>query len=211
MIFVPIVKSECENELISDVAHERIKALLKAYKAGSIKYEDAVEKLLIAHADGIKGQTVDDIYEHAIHFVRANAEKLFFPYADCVGELFGSSFKQIVVTAEPSYVAQAVSEYLGFQMGYSTNYEINEKRYTGALVDTLAYRDSKSNVIKNHNVEYAFGDSAGDIAMLQEAKYAICISPDEELRKHASEYDWPVFDGDSTENIINFIKGTFIN
>ena len=55
----------------------------------------------------------------------------------------------------------------------------------GEITQGLAAHSSRS---------FAFGDSEGDIGMLELVDEAICIKPTPELRSHAMEQGWTIID-----------------
>lgn len=210
LLFVPLVKSEHKNGHLSDDAFAQINKLLVAYKSGDLEYEDAVEQLIQAHAGGLRGEEHQDLKLHAEKFLQTHEKELFHKFGREVVQLLRSEHKLFVVTAEPQYLAEAVTDMYGIHGHISSIYAEKDGKFTGEVERSLAHRTAKALLIQDYDIEFAFGDSEGDIDMLGSAKYSYAISPTEGLKKVAKERNWQAFDGNDTKSIIDSIKSTLI-
>lgn len=208
LLFVPLVRSEHENGHLSDDALTQINELLVAYKVGDLEYEDAVEKLLQAHAEGLQGEEHQDLKKHAESFLKTHENELFYKSGKEVIRILKAKHKLLVVTAEPQYLAEAVAGLHGVEQYLSSNYAESEGKFTGEVERSLAYRSTKADLLQGYDIEYAFGDSEGDLGMLSNARYPYCINPTEGLDAFARERNWRVFDGNDTEGIMESVKET---
>lgn len=208
LLFVPLVKSEHSSGYISDDSFARINEFLIAYKSGELEYEDAVEKLLLAHAEGLRGEKHQDLKVHAERFLESHEKELFHKFSREVIQILKPKHRLFVVTAEPQYLAEAVASMFGIQGYLSSIYAESEGRFTGEVDRSLAHRSAKVALLQDYEIEYAFGDSEGDIDMLGSAKYPYAISPTKGLDAVAKEQNWQVFDGNDKEGIIDSIQKT---
>lgn len=208
LLFVPLVRSEHKSGYLSDDAFAQINKLLIAYKSGDLEYEDAVGQLLQTHAGGLRGEKHQDLKQHAENFLQAHEKELFHRFGKEVIRLLKAEHRLFVVTAEPQYVAEAVAGIYGMHGGISSIYAEKDGKFTGEVERSLAHRTSKASLIQAYEIEFAFGDSEGDIDMLDRAKYSYAISPTEGLEKVAKERNWKVFDGNNKEGIIDSINKT---
>lgn len=208
LLFVPLVKSEHASGHLSEDSFAQISKFLLAYKSGELEYEDAVEKLLLAHAEGLRGKKHQDLKIHAEKFLESHEKELFHKFSREAIRILKSEHKLFVVTAEPQYLAEAVADIFGIQGHLSSIYAESEGRFTGKIDRSLAHRSAKAALLQDYEIEYAFGDSEGDIDMLDSAKYPYAISPTEGLNAVAKERNWRVFDGNDKGSIIDSIQKT---
>jgi phosphoserine phosphatase len=206
LLFVPLVKSEHDSGQLGDEAFAQINELLMAYKSGDLEYEDAVERLLQAHAGGLRGEKYQDLKQHAENFLQAHEKELFHKFGREVIQLLGPEHTLFVVTAEPQYIAEAVADMYGMHGHISSIYVEKDGKFTGEVERSLAHRSAKASLIQDYDIEFAFGDSEGDIDMLGNAKHSYAISSTESLEKVAKERNWQVFDGNDTKGIIDSIS-----
>jgi phosphoserine phosphatase len=208
MLFVPLVKSEHESGHLSNGAFDRINEVLVAYRTGKLEYEDAVEKLLQAHVEGLRGENHQDLRIHAERFLGSHEKELFHKFGREVIQILKAEQRLFVVTAEPQYLAEAVASMHGIHGYLSSIYAEKEGRFTGVIERSLAHRSAKAALLQDYEIEYAFGDSEGDIDMLGSAKYPYAISPTTGLEAIAKEQNWQVFDGNDKEGIVDTIQNT---
>lgn len=208
MLFVPLIKSELANDIISSGTYTQLLTILHDYKNGATEYEVTVQSLLTCHANGLKGKTAETIEHHAKEFIRSN-NHLFRSVGKEVITVLQDHLIQVAVTAEPQYVADAVADRLGLHSSFATEYEIKDGLYTGNIIKSLADRYAKRTALEHFTIEYAFGDSEGDIEMLGMAEHAYCINPTPELIKTAEERSWYIYDGadgDLIKNILSTLR-----
>lgn len=147
---------------------------------------------------------------HAEAFIELHEEDLFHKFGREVVRLLQSEHRLFIVTAEPQYLAEAVGNMYGFNGCISSIYTQTNGKFTGSVERSLAHRTVKAALIDNYEIEYAFGDSDGDIDMLDIAKYPYAISPTESLEAIAKTRGWRVFKGNDTEGIIDNIQKTLL-
>lgn len=208
LLFVPLVRSEHSSGYLRDDSFARINEFLVAYKSGELEYEVAVEKLLLAHAEGLRGEKYQDLKVHAERFLESHERELFHKFGREVISILKTEHRVFVVTSEPQYLAEAVADMFGIQGHLSSIYAQSEGRFTGEIDRLLAHRSAKSALLQDYEIEYAFGDSEGDIDMLGSAKHPYAISPTKGLGTVAKEQNWQVFDGNDKEDIIDSIEKT---
>src|SRR3990167_5688234 len=98
LLFVPLVKSEYSSGHLSEDSFARINEFLVAYKSGELKYEDAVEKLLSAHTEGLRGEKHQDLKVHAERFLESHEKDLFHKFGREVIQILKSEHRLFVVT-----------------------------------------------------------------------------------------------------------------
>lgn len=206
MLFMPLIKSEYDNGILDEASYVSIIEVLKAYKNGEIAYEDAVEALIQRHARGLADKDVSTVASNAVQFVNSHAD-LFRPFGKMIINALKDDCLQFAVTAEPQYIADAVSSYLGLDRAYASEYEILEGKFTGMVTSSLAGRKQKAELLRSYKIFASFGDSEGDIEMLAHSQHAVCVEPSKELRAQAEARDWNIFSGDDDpQSILKLLR-----
>jgi len=174
---------------------------------GKQDYETTVMELLDIYAAGLKGASYDKVLQSTKEFY-AGSDK-FFAYAHPVVDLLRESHDMAVVTGEPQFIAEAVRELFGMQEQYSTEFEVENGVFTGAVSGYLATRHEKheaiAHLVHGHHMRgsLAFGDSDGDIEMLRAVDYPICLITTDALRAVARKEQWHMPD---TEEVIALVR-----
>ena len=206
MLFVPLIASEHTQGFLDDSTYDDLTDLLAQYKQGVIDYETAVERLIITHARGIEGQSEITLRDHASAFLHEQESTLLRAFGKQVIELLRATHTQIAVTAEPQYLAQAVVDFYELDGYVSTQYEVKDALFAGTVTQSLAHRSAKLSKLESMDVEYAFGDSEGDIEMLRMATHAFCVEPTPGLEEVAKTADWAIYRDDM--ELVDAVRGT---
>lgn len=201
LVFVPLIQSEHKTGLLKDESFRAIVDVLGRYKNGDLAYEDTVELACTLHAKGLKGQRYEDVKHHAAELLAGRETELFRMFARSAFDLLRVDHNLIVVTAEPQYVAEAVMEQFALGTTISSLYGVDDGVFTGAVRRSLAHRSQKAAALGGLVIDYAFGDSEGDIDMLAAAKHPVCIDPTPGLRELAIARGWPISDGEHDESV----------
>lgn len=206
LVFVPLIKSERGAGLLDDESFHDIIDILSKYKRGELAYEDTVEQACLLHAAGLKGQRYDDVKSHAMELFMSRETELFRVFARSAFDLLRASHELTIVTAEPQYVGDAVKDQFRLDRVISSVYAVEGGTFTGGVERSLAHRSQKAAALAKVPIDYAFGDSEGDIDMLATANHPICIDPTPGLRKLALEQGWLMSDGEH-DDVIAMIRG----
>jgi HAD superfamily hydrolase (TIGR01490 family) len=107
-----------------------------------------------------------------------------------------------LVTATPADLADIIAARLGFTGALGTVAEAAEGRYTGRLVGELLHGQAKAAAVgalaKREGLDLsrcsAYSDSSNDLPMLSTVGFPNAVNPDSELRAHARQEGWPVYD-----------------
>ena len=106
----------------------------------------------------------------------------------------------IIITATNDFVTGPIARMLGVDILIATQAEVVAGRYTGDIVGVPSYASGKVQRLKQwlieHNRDLAgsvfYSDSHNDIPLLETVEYAVCVDPDDTLRRHAEDKAWPV-------------------
>ncbi len=115
----------------------------------------------------------------------------------------------MIITATNAFVTQPIAELLGIEILLATDPEIVNNQYTGKVEGEPTFQHGKVNRLNkwlnenNENLEnsYFYSDSRNDIPLLELVDHAIAVDPDDALRQHAQNRQWPIISlrGDSAE------------
>lgn len=173
-----------------------------------LSYEQMAQNVLQYWTRGLKGKTEKQVVDNAKEFFQTEGRK-FFPFVQESIDLLKPTHDTYFVTAEPQFLAEEVVNMHQATGYFSTIFEVKDGVFTGNLSSSLATREDKGNVLKQllltHPKEqsFAFGDSDNDINMLAGVEYPICVNPNDELTKIATERDWAI---KKPEEVVLYIK-----
>lgn len=170
----------------------------RLYKKGILPYEAFVKEIFIHWAEALKGKAYEEILRHTKQLLKKN-HKSFFPYFRLLIRALSSTHHIYFVTGEPQFVAEAVRDFFGITGFISSQYAVRERVFTGKPKYFLAEREEKQKAIAKIINKYgkrnsfAFGDSEGDIAMLESVQFPVCVNPTRGLKTVAVDNGWYVF------------------
>lgn len=213
-LLFPLIEQQRNESTISEKTYAAIQEIYVSYKKNDIDYETFARLLLIEWASGLKGIPTDLVLKQAIQLVDREVVK-FYPYVASVMKLFWPSHDIYLVTGEPQFVAQPVKTLFNADGIVSTDFETTStKTFSGKVERFLATKAEKLSalnpLLSTHDLSdsYAFGDSAGDIEMLNLVEHPVCVNPSEELRSLAVERNWEIVTPDT---ILPNLKKRFQN
>ncbi len=189
----PVYDALAADGFIENVANEKVQDTRRSFEAGEIDYPTFMVSALDMAAEAIKGRGSFQAKQLVSEYVSGTLGfYLWVPktFDDARGK-FGEI---ILVTGEPDFIAEPIARRFGASY-FSTQLGIdNDGTYNGDVVVALGSAQKASRVsqriekAQHERIVYAFGDSVGDIGMLDLASTpgnAFCIRPDDELRAHA--------------------------
>ena len=161
---------------------------------GILTYPEMAHNVLDYWPKGLKGKRLEDVVNNAKEFFQTEGKK-FFSFVQESINLLNPSHDTYFITAQPQFVAEEVTRIHQATGYFSTIFEIKDGVFSGNVSSSLARKEDKGNVIKvlmiDHQKEgsFAFGDSPNDIEMLEGVEYPICVNPNDELKRVATERD----------------------
>ncbi len=107
-----------------------------------------------------------------------------------------------LVSGSPQQLLDAVASSLGIDYALGTALEVKDGRYTGSMTGPLSMNEGKvaaveewaarMNLDLDWSKTFAYGDSRGDIDLLQRVGHPVAVYPDEALRAIAEERGWQI-------------------
>lgn len=107
----------------------------------------------------------------------------------------------VIISSSGTEVVEPIGERLGADVAIGTQLVVEDGRYTGEIL-FYAYGEGKAQAMRDLADErgydlaasYAYTDSVTDFPMLDTVGHPTAVNPDAELRRIATERDWPVVD-----------------
>ena len=107
----------------------------------------------------------------------------------------------MIITATNAFVTRPIAERLGVPHLLATEpARDDEGRYTGDIVGTPTFQQGKverlQEWLRQHDEtlqgSWFYSDSHNDIPLLEAVDHPIAVDPDDRLRRHAQQQDWPI-------------------
>lgn len=190
-----------EAEVLDGLLDKKYIEEVYMYKAmgekGEIEYEDQARKVVIAWAAGFKGVAYEKVAQHAQEFISRDLTH-FYPFSKPLLSLLEKTHDRIIISNEPQFVGEGILKLLDFNDSNCTTFEIKDGVLTGNVSRFNSTQTDKKKSVREilANYEYtdsfAFGDSVGDIGMLEEVENPICINASKKLIDIARNKGWVI-------------------
>lgn len=167
--------------------------LVFRYGTGLISHNDASQQTMEISAAVLKGRSVDEVKSWQKNFF---AKHHFFEYVPKLFSLLkDNGYKVVIVSASIEPIVTACADVFGVEC-FASSLETKDGKYLGKIKQLMNEEEKVLAITKlvgdatQHSV-LAFGDSSGDIAMLEKADHGFLFEPFESEteaygKKHAS-------------------------
>lgn len=106
----------------------------------------------------------------------------------------------LVITATNRFVAEPIVNLYGIPHLIATTPEMVDNRYTGKISGTPCFQEGKITRLEQwltetgHNLQdsWFYSDSHNDLPLLKRVDHPVAVSPDERLKQHAKNANWPI-------------------
>lgn len=193
----PLFRAFADEKFIPAAASLQLDEVYESYQSGQLGYHDFAVKTLEVAADAVAGRRVVPAEAISAAFFTADSFAWFNYVAPLFEKLQQRGVEPILVTAEPQFIAKGIARAVPFRKTLSTHFGEEDGRFTGQIIDVLGSTRKAELVLpdmQSSEYSFAFGDSEGDMAMLQAADQAVCIQPTPGLRTEAEQHNWIVID-----------------
>lgn len=158
--------------------------------------QNSAQKLAAGISAEFIRQIGGEVYDEMI------ASKIWPGTKALADEHLGSGRQVWLVTATPVEVAGVMAERLNLTGALGTVAEIEDGHYTGRLVGEILHGAAKGRAVEKLALEqgldlkrcWAYSDSFNDIPLLMAVGHPVAINPDGQLRRHARDNNWPIYD-----------------
>ncbi len=209
-IIFPLADYFLKNNIINQSCIKKIYNNLDLYKKGEINYESTVASLNNNFAEGLKGILLSSVLEQTESFLAKEKDRgAFFSYLEpTINILRKKAYDIYFATGEPQFVGFATTKLFNVSGFVSLEFETKGDFFTGKVKKMLSFREEKlksiKGILKGYDLKksFAFGDSEGDIEMLNFVEKAVCINPTDGLKKVASEKGWIIAKPSEIEKLV---------
>lgn len=184
---------------------------MQKYRSGKLDYETAMTNGLNQWAKGLAGKRYTDVLDHAKKYYTKH-KKSFFPYVSKLIPKIKKTHDIYFITGEPQFVGESLLTIFNVNGFYSSVMEEKNGIFTGEVINALSNNNGKkkavSELLKNYDTKgsIAFGDSEGDIAMLEMVEHPICINSSKKLKEIGLVKKWLMVTPENIEkNVTNLL------
>lgn len=194
-IIFDLMESEIKNNLLEKKYAENVNKNFSLYKKGELDYEEVAKSAVEIWAEGLKGQSYVQVLKNAKEFI-VNDLYNFYSFTKPLLALFKNTHDRIIVTNEPQFVAELISNLFDFTGYNSTEFEVKDGKIIGKVSHYNSTQSDKRKSIQeiftnySRNDSFAFGDSIGDVGMFEEVSYPICVNANQKLQELAKKNGW---------------------
>jgi len=215
---LPFAKFLLEKELLSeDVLNMMLDDKAKYDKSpkASEDYNRFAENIVSHFYAGLESRSTDDVSSAGKEFL-AQYQKGLMPFAQELVEEMKKQGEIIVVSGAPMEAFIPLAEILGIE---EKNLHLLEGivlngQYTGQIKVNMALEDKKRKVVQqisgagiDSSDSFAFGDSSGDIPILEAVSNPFVVDPKDEFRKTAVGKGWSIV---SKDNILIEVRNRMV-
>ena len=106
----------------------------------------------------------------------------------------------VIITATNRFITGPIAELYNIRHLLATEPEIINARYTGGITGMPCFQDGKVQQLENWldtnrqtlEESWFYSDSHNDLPLLNRVSHPVAVDPDEILKQHAGEHNWPV-------------------
>jgi len=200
-VFLPLSEFQLANKIVDLECILNLKTDTDLYKSGNVSYEEVVHRITLHWAEGLKGKDTALVLANTKEYFSGNSSH-FYPFVKNVFDLLKATHDIYLVTGEPNFVAEAVTGLFELTGFISSKLSVSNNTYTGKTDIVLSHATDKLKALKSVRDCYtgsqsiAFGDSEGDVEMLNSVEIPVCVNPSEKLIKIALSNNWNIVNPD---------------
>lgn len=152
-------------------------------------------KPLAAHA-------TEQLYQWRAKFISEVIEPLVLPKAQAlVNEHREQGDALLIITATNRFITEPIAGLYGIQELLATEPEMQNGAYTGKFVGIPCFQSGKVDrlnawLVANPHISlddsWFYSDSHNDLPLLSKVTHPVAVDPDQTLREHALEQQWPI-------------------
>jgi phosphoserine phosphatase len=197
-VILPLAEYFFEKSIIKKEVVDSLFQVLHLYKSKQVDYEASCENFNAYLASGLRNHSPDSIMNLTKAFLETQKGNKFFPFAKPLIELLKETHDIYFVTGEVQCVGKAVADFFCVSGYLSSEMEVIKGEFTGNISRSLTNREGKRDAIEHlfnahpYKNSLGFGDSEGDIELLDKVMYSFCINATEELQKVAISKGWSI-------------------
>ncbi len=200
-LLIELVEGMIRAEVFPATVREAYAAEYQAWQAREGTYEayiGAVVRSFLVHLKGVHYGALADVGRQV---VAVQSKRVYRYTRDRITSLKQEGYFLVAISQSPKTVLDDFCQQYGFDKVYGRMYEIGPSDcFTGTVIDEHLI-ENKANIVRrvferHANLTavgaYAFGDTEGDIPLLDAVAQPVCFNPNQRLYAHARRQQWPV-------------------
>lgn len=193
----PLYDKFAQAGLVDAADNAKLTEVYAAYNEGDLEYKAFATQTLELAAMALRGKPVQQTSSISEGFFK-NPRFAWYDYVrPTLIRAAKANASTVLLTAEPQFIAGSIQRALRLtaSQGSVFGFEDYGRVFSGEVVHVLGSAEKgeiTGRLVGNIPKSIAFGDSEGDIGMLEQVDRAICISPTPQLAQHAAAKGWEV-------------------
>ncbi|MEN1761931.1 HAD-IB family hydrolase [Anoxynatronum sibiricum] len=152
-------------------------------------YEDYLLEVAEIYLNSMKGQNKHYIDFIVHQVIETKGDRVYRFTRDQIYWHKEQGHRVIFVSGSPDYLVERMAEKYGADDFRATEYQVDEQNnFTGEIKqmwDSHSKSEALAELVEQYDIDldlsYAYGDTKGDLTMLQSVKYPVAINPAKEL------------------------------
>ena len=163
-------------------------------------YETYIMAVIKAYMGNIKGVYYGDLADIGKRVVSLHRHRVYRHTRNTINELKLEGYYLVAISQSPKTILDEFCRGYGFDKVYGRMYEIGpQDKFTGVVTEEHLIENKASiaqRVFKKEEVDstrsIAFGDTEGDISLLETVTEPVCFNPNKKLYQYAKKRQWPI-------------------
>lgn len=200
-LLIELVEAMMRAEVFPTSVRDMYEVECRAWQAREGSYEayiSAVVQTFLTHLKGVHYGTLADIGRQV---VALQSKRVYRYTRDQIHSLKAEGYYLVAISQSPKTVLDDFCQQYGFDKVYGRMYEIGPSDcFTGTVIDEHLI-ENKANIVRRvferhpeltEENSLAFGDTDGDIPLLESVELPVCFNPNQSLYEVAKRRHWPV-------------------
>jgi HAD superfamily hydrolase (TIGR01490 family) len=169
--------------------HSSVKYTYTEWRKRVRDYEDYMLELIDIYIEALRGFRREDLEFIANQVIKLNGEIVYKYTRDRIARHREEGHKVFFISGSPNFLVSKMAEKYGADAYRGARYLTDDEgRFTGEVVpmwDPVSKERAIDTLTEEFDIDlaasYAYGDTRGDISMLQKTRYPVAINPTREL------------------------------
>lgn len=184
-----------EFKIINDVALDNnIYFSEQSWQKRRVDYDDFLDDISRAYVKGLMGVTYADIMFTARHTVKSRADEVYRFTKNQIKYHHEQGHLVIFISGSPDFLVRHMAKTWNAQVYEGSKYIFKKGVFTGEIKpmwDSVSKLKVMKNMVHKYDIDlensYAYGDTNGDLTMLQSVGHPYAINPAQELLDNINE------------------------
>ena len=189
-LITEIFKKLIKYEIIEmDKWYSEVKPEFENWDKRQGNYDNYLIKMLEIYIQSVKGLHRIQMEFIAKNIIYQKGDRVYTFTRDKIKWHKEQGHKVIIISGSPNELIVEMAEKYGFDDYIGTIYELDDSdTYTGEVIpmwDSISKKKAIEGFVKKYDLNleksYAYGDSSGDVNMLEMVGFPTCVNPTKEL------------------------------